>query len=323
VGEEIVRLAAQFPAFRSLTLRALEPLGAIEETPPASARRPSPRATTDPAGKGVDLALQGVSVQASGHTILEQLNLDIAGGSHVAIVGPSGAGKSTLVGLFLGWHRAAEGEVLVAGQPLDAAALDRIRLETAWVDPAVRLWNRTLLENILYGSPGHARVPLQEALIGAGLPGVLERLPDGLQTLLGEGGALVSGGEGQRIRLGRALVGMEKRLAILDEPFRGLDPEARCALLAEARRHWESATLLCVTHDISSTRGFSRVLVVDGGRVVEDGAPHQLAEQEGSHYRRLLAAERSLQTRVWSHASWRRVRMVSGRLSEDPSGEPA
>ena len=95
--------------------------------------------------------------------------------------------------------------------------------------------------------------------------GVLERLPDGLQTPLGEGGGLVSGGEGQRVRLGRALARRGVRLVILDEPFRGLDREQRRVLLQRARQEWRATTLLCIPHDVRSTQAFDRVLVVAGG----------------------------------------------------------
>ena len=113
----------------------------------------------------------------------------------------------------------------------------------------------------------------------ADLRDLLEKLPDGLQTRLGEGGALVSGGEGQRVRLGRGLLRPGVRLVILDEPFRGLDRERRRELLARARRWWRAATVLCITHDVGETQGFGRVLVVDGGQIVEDGAPADLAAQ--------------------------------------------
>src|SRR5439155_19621964 len=129
---------------------------------------------------------------------------------------------------------------------------------------------------------------MAQAIEAADLHGVLERLPDGLQTPLGEGGALVSGGEGQRVRFGRALLRPGVRLAILDEPFRGLDREKRRTLLARARDAWRGATLLCITHDVGETLGFERVVVVEGGRVVEDAAPAELAARAGSRYRALL-----------------------------------
>ena len=121
---------------------------------------------------------------------------------------------------------------------------------------------------------------------------ILEKLPAGLQQPLGEGGRLTSGGEGQRVRFGRALVRRDVKLAILDEPFRGLDRPRRRELMVRAREIWRQQTLMCVTHDIEETLDFERVLVVENGELVEDGHPLELAQQE-SVYASLLAAERS------------------------------
>jgi ABC-type transport system involved in cytochrome bd biosynthesis fused ATPase/permease subunit len=164
--------------------------------------------------------------------------LGVEVGAHAAIVGPSGAGKSSLVGILLGWHRPATGRVFIDGGPLDSEYLERLRRDTAWVDPTVQLWNRTLLDNLRYGATASAFSALDQVLDAAKLLDLPEKLPDGLQTRLGEGGALVSGGEGQRVRLGRGLLRPGARLVILDEPFRGLDRECRRELLACARRWW-------------------------------------------------------------------------------------
>ena len=143
--------------------------------------------------------------------------------------------------------------------------MNSLRSETAWVDPAVQLWNRSFADNLTYGGPASARQPIGLAIDGADLREVLEKLPDGLQTPLGEGGAMVSGGEGQRVRFGRALLKRNARLVILDEPFRGLGREQRRELLARARRLWQDATLICITHDVAETRAFPRVLVIEEG----------------------------------------------------------
>lgn len=310
LGQELCQLARQYPLHRNITLRLLEPLGALE---PAH-HEPSPAAEPSARKPSVAIQMLGLQVKAAGRVILDELDLDIEAGSHVAIVGPSGAGKSSLVGLLLGWHRPASGNLLVDGEALEGDGLRALRRETVWVDPAVQLWNRSLLENLSYGARGTGTV--RTALEGADLHAVLERLPEGLQTPLGEGGALLSGGEGQRVRLGRAMLKPNPRLVILDEPFRGLDRERRRELLRRARERWREATLLCITHDIGETRGFDRVLVVDGGRVVEDGAPDALAESEGSRYRALLEAEEAVRGGLWSNAAWRRLRIDTGVLSE-------
>jgi ATP-binding cassette subfamily B protein len=319
LGQEVALLLRQYPLHRNLTLRLLELLGGtdVDEGVPPGVDGPEGRQSG-----GVVVALEGVAVRAGGHVILQDIDLTIEPGSHVAVVGASGSGKSTLVGLLLGWHYPAAGRVLVDGAPLAGERLQQLREQTAWVDPAVQLWNRPLVENLLYGAPGGAAA-LGEVLAGADLHEVLQRLPDGLQTRLGEGGGLVSGGEGQRVRLGRALGRRQARLVILDEPFRGLDRDQRRALLERARAAWPGVTLLCVTHDLGETRQFPRVLVLDRGRIVEDGPPEKLLADGASHYSALHAAEEELQKEVWNSPVWRQLHLQAGRLAERrPEGEP-
>jgi ATP-binding cassette subfamily B protein len=335
LGEEIALAARQYPTHRNVVLRLLEPLGAPEAEDKKAGRQgdkeigsdeqhftSSPRhpATPPPghAKNGVSVSFDAVTVRAAGHTILEDVDIHIEAGSQIAIVGASGAGKSSLVGLLLGWHRPAAGRVLIDGKPLDAGRLDFLRMETAWVDPAVQLWNRSLIENLLYGKHGEGLPSVGEALHEADLYQVVQRLPDGLQTALGEGGGLLSGGEGQRVRLGRALFRSPARLVILDEPFRGLDREKRRELLQRSRQFYQGATFLCITHDVGETRGFERVLVIESGRVVEDGSPTCLAQDPRSRYRALLDAEEAVRTGLWSSAVWRRLWLQSGQLLPDP-----
>jgi ATP-binding cassette subfamily B protein len=103
---------------------------------------------------------------------------------------------------------------------------------------------------------------------------------------------------------------------IFDEPFRGLDREKRRLLLDRARELWRGATLLCVTHDVGETMEFDRVLVVDGGKIVEDSSPKKLASRAGSKYQRMLDAESEVRAKLWSAENWRRLVMRGGELSE-------
>ncbi len=313
LGQELALLARQLPRHRNIVLRLFEPLGALEEprAPDEEARGEElPHAEDAP----VALRFEGVSVVAAGNTLLSGVELEIAPGEHVAVVGASGAGKSTLVGLVLGWHRASEGGVLMDGRPLSAGRLEALRRRTAWVEPAVQLWNSSFIDNLTYGSEGLKGVG--RVIKAVELQRVLEAMPDGLQTSLGEGGALVSGGEGQRVRLGRALLRPGVRLAVLDEPFRGLDRDLRRVLLARSREAWAGVTMLCITHDLAETRGFDRVVVMDEGRIIEDGPPTVLAAREGSRYRALLETEAQVRQELWASAAWRRLRMVDGRPIE-------
>jgi ABC-type bacteriocin/lantibiotic exporter with double-glycine peptidase domain len=316
LGQEIAFLIQQYPQHRNVTLRLLEPLGAPEGRA-ESDQAPVPLATS----AGVAVELRDVRVKAAGNEILAVDALDLAGGEHVAIVGASGAGKSSLVGLLLGWYRPDIGHIHVDGRDLSGRWLDELRRQTLWVDPAVQLWNRSLLENLRFGSDGEHR-PVGDAVEAAELDEVLARLPMGLQTPLGAGGALLSGGEGQRVRLGRAICRGSARLVIFDEPFCGLERSRREALLTAARRRWSQATFLCITHDIAHSLDFPRVLVVDHGRIIEDGQPQRLSNQPGTRYARLLAAEARARARM-DGPEWRHLRLDHGQLIERSRGEGA
>jgi ATP-binding cassette subfamily B protein len=309
LGEEIAGLVRQYPALRNVTLRFLEPLGTPEEV-----RMTEPAPAVETHG-GVQIDLAGVTILASGQTILQDVTLHIAAGEHVGIVGASGAGKSSLVGLLLGWHRPAIGSLCVDGAPLDATGLERLRCVTAWIDPQVQVWNRSLLDNLLYGNPADTD-GLDTVLTTAGLTNVLSQLPEGLQTRLGEGGAQVSGGEGQRVRTGRAMLRSGVRLGLLDEPARGLDHECRRQLLASVRACWKDATLLVVTHDVRDVLTFDRVLVLEHGQVVEDGVPWELYTESTSRYRALCDAEDAVREQTWGHAVQRHLRLANGRVEE-------
>lgn len=319
IGQEIALLTRQYTDYRNILLRVLEPLGTPEELVTVSSidvTREQPAVSQD-AAPGVSVDFQGVTVRAAGHTILQNINLSIRPGEHLAIAGASGAGKSTLVGLLLGWQRAAAGSVLVDGLPLDGERLEKLRRETAWVDPSVQVWNRTFLENLRYGSEENPDATVSRVIELADLLDVLERLPDGLQTELGEGGALVSGGQGQRVRIGRAMMRARARLVILDEPFRGLERERRRLLLERARKLWCDATLICISHDVSAMQTFARAVVIHEGEVVEDDSPARLAARLGSRYRALLDAEEQVRVGLWSSREWRRLKLRDRQLSEE------
>ena len=339
LGASLAGLVRQYPWQRNTLMRLLEPLGAPEDESPgrAAGRQPSEllaqssgitdhseevptntKAKTRRAdAQPLAISFRNVSVVAAGHAILQDITFDIAAGSHVAVVGPSGAGKSSLIGLFLGWHRAAAGEIRIDNEPLQAARLEQLRRESVWVDPAVHLWNRSLVDNLRFGQLDTDAERLGQVCAQADLIDVLEKLPNGLQTTLGEGGGLLSGGQGQRVRLGRGLLHEHARLVLLDEPFRGLDHEQRRNLAQRIRRHFAEATLLFVSHDVGDTRDFDRIIVIDGGRVVEDDSPANLSANESSLYRRLLDAEESVRKNVWQNVCWRRVRVESANVTEE------
>lgn len=256
---------------------------------------------------GVAIDLTGVALTVSGHSLLQPINLTIDAGEHIAIVGESGAGKSSLCELLLGWHSPSSGELLVDGKALDTQALHQLRAQTAWVDANVQLWDRSLLDNINYD---HCKGKLSES----GLGKVLAGLAQGLQTPLCEEGKRLSGGEGQRVRIARALGVESARLAILDEPCRGLDRAAREHLLQQLRSQHSRATLICVTHDISEAIKFPRVLVMSGGQLIEQGKPQELLANTNSALSHLRECEQQVLNTLLHEQGWQSLRMQNGHL---------
>ncbi len=304
LATSLVQAIQQYPMLRSLTLRVLEPLNAPDENKFISDQ------------SSVSIEFDHVTMQLGNNIVLRDIDLIIRAGEHIAIVGPSGAGKTTLVGLLLGWHKPIEGECRADGEIIADAHLQNLRRATVWVDPAIQLWNRTLWENVLYGNAPRDLASPSRAIQEADLLPVVEQLDAGLETVLGESGGLVSGGEGQRVRLARGMARAGTRLVILDEPFRGLDRETRRKLLLRAREFWRDVTLLCVTHDVNETRAFERVIVIENGRVVEDAPPAQLAENPASRYRALLDGEEAVRSGLWASSEWRRLWIEGGVLRE-------
>jgi ABC-type bacteriocin/lantibiotic exporter with double-glycine peptidase domain len=256
---------------------------------------------------GASIQFDDVVLRSSGTTLLDGIRLSVEPGEQLAIVGASGAGKSSLIGLLLGLDQPTRGVLRVDGRALVDDWLDQVRGATAWLDPQIRLWNTTVIDNLRYGNVLSPQA-VGSIVRGGDLLGCVERLDEGLQTSLGDGGARLSGGEGQRVRFGRALGRWLARLVLLDEPFRGLDRDHRRMLVARARAYWASATMLVVSHDVSDTRDFDRVVVIDSGRIVEDGAPGRLLAEDGA-YRALVDADERARRLVWGQRSWTRLRL--------------
>lgn len=295
---------------RNATLRLLELIQAPEERI-ADVGEDGSAPTS-----GVAIAMAGVDVAFSGHRVLSRISLNIAAGEHVAILGASGAGKSSLMGVLLGWSPVVAGEVQIDGKQ-SHAELQHLRRTIAWIDPSVRLWNKTLIENLIYGADVSEASHVEKLIEEADLLALIASLPQAYQTVVGEGGTLVSGGEGQRIRLARAMSRSRSRLVLLDEPFRGLGRQHRGSLLRRARVYWKDATLLCATHDVAQTRDFDRVIILEGGEVVECGIPSDLMSIP-SIYRELLERDCVARKSFDPARGWRRIHVrAGGQVDED------
>jgi len=306
------------PPIRLAITRALEPVLAAPRR-----RAPVEELTSYGAvGRGAAIRFENVGLVASGQTILEPINLNIRNGQHVAIVGRSGAGKSSFLSLLLGLKQPTHGQIFADGLALEGETLQALRRQTAWVDPSVHLWSDTMLANVTYGTSEGPLRSMREILDISSLSEVVSRLQHGLMTNVGFGGGLLSGGEGQRIRIARALANDKPRLVLLDEPFRGLDRESRRSMMQRLREAFVAQTLIAVTHDVEMVMDFDRVLVVESGQIVEDGSPATLLAK-GHIFTALCTSDLANQDSVWGTEDWRQVVVAAGHVSlKGSSGKP-
>ncbi|WP_181699605.1 thiol reductant ABC exporter subunit CydD [Chthonobacter albigriseus] len=208
----------------------------------------------------------------TGVLMVEDVSFAVAPGERVALWGPSGAGKSTVLAALAGLVEPSSGSVEIAGEPLSPATVGAVRRSTAWIGQLPFLERRSLRRNLALANPGAPDSRLQEALGAVGLGPLLARLPHGLSTRLGIEGAGVSGGEARRIGLARALVA-DRPLILADEPTADLDAETAAAVRAALLATAAGRTLVVATHDPLLARAMDRIIRLDGGRLVGEGAP--------------------------------------------------
>jgi thiol reductant ABC exporter CydD subunit len=219
---------------------------------------------------------------------LNGLSFDLPHGESVALVGPSGAGKSTVAYLLLRFIEPDRGTITVGGRPLHELSPAAWREQVAWVPQNPHLFHGTVAENIYLARPGASRDQVEHAARLASAHGFVEALPQGYDTVIGERGARLSGGEAQRIALARAFL-KDARLLILDEATANLDPEIEALVQEAMARLLPGRTALIIAHRLSTVYRAGRILVVDQGRIAEEGT-HAGLMQQGGLYRRLVGA---------------------------------
>lgn len=233
--------------------------------------------------------LEGVHFSYGGNEVLRGVDLEVAAGETLAIVGPTGAGKSTLVSLVPRLIDPTLGAVHLDGFDVRGLELDGVRSQVAMVLQDCVLMRGTLRDNILLGRPDATDSAVARAARLALVDEFAGRLPDGLDTPVGERGATLSGGQRQRIAIARAIL-RDAPILILDEPTSALDAESE-ALLVEALAGLPAGrTTLLIAHRLSTVRRADRVAVLEDGRIVQSGPPAQLADLHGRYRDLSLAA---------------------------------
>ena len=230
------------------------------------------------------IEFKDVSFAYPGHQepALQHINLSIAPGQTVAFVGMSGGGKSTLVSLLPGFYSVTGGQILLDGENIDDIALTSLRSQIAMVSQQVVLFDDTLAANIAYGDAAPDRQRIEAAAAAAFLSDVIDGLPDGLETRLGDNGSRLSGGQRQRVAIARAIY-KDAPILILDEATSALDTEAERAVQAALEHLMQGRTTLVIAHRLSTIERADRIVVLSHGKIMETGSHQQLLDANGAY----------------------------------------
>jgi ATP-binding cassette, subfamily B, bacterial len=220
---------------------------------------------------------------------LDDICLDIAPGERVALVGPSGAGKTSLFQLLLRYYDLSAGCIRFDGQDIRALALHALRGDIAIVPQDPVIFSTSALENIRYGRPSASDEEVIAAARAAAADEFITRLPEAYDTFLGERGTRLSGGQRQRIAIARAIL-KPARLLLLDEATSALDAESELLVQQGLAAAMQGRTTLIIAHRLATVQKVDRIVVMDGGRIVETGTPADLRRQ-GGLYARLAALQ--------------------------------
>ncbi len=263
----------------------VQQFGHIEDTLKVIGQKPTilddPQARTLLVGRGT-IRFRNVSFTygKDDHNAIQRLNLDIPGGQKVGIVGASGAGKSTLVALLQRLYDVQEGHIWIDGVPIRSVTQDSLRSALAIVPQEITLFHRDIMENIRFGRPDATDEEVMAAAEAAYCSTFIDALPDGYRTIVGERGTKLSGGQRQRVGIARAFL-KRANILILDEATSALDTHSEIEVQKALLSLMKDRTVIAVAHRLSTISAFDRVLLMQDGHIVEDGAADVLRSRGG------------------------------------------
>lgn len=280
--DPLLEVAGYGEAMRSARgqLNAIHDIFSIAPLPQAK----SPQAPNDASVEFRDLSFR---YEEGEPDVLNGVNLHIEAGSMTAIIGESGSGKTTLVRLIARFYDASRGSVLVGGVDVRQMSDAQLSGQISQIFQNTYLFQGSIADNIRVGKPGATDAEVLEAARLAGVDEIINRLPQGLDTPVGEGGTRLSGGERQRISIARALV-KDAPILLVDEATAALDAENQAAIAATLARLRGKRTLIVIAHQLSTIAMADQIVVLDRGRIAEQGTSEQLI-QKGGLYAHFLA----------------------------------
>jgi subfamily B ATP-binding cassette protein MsbA len=277
-----IKAISQYPAVMAVAMASAERVYGVLDQPETDIDRPG----EVEARFERDIVFENVGfAYGTDAPVLRDISFRVPKGKVVAIVGPSGAGKTTLVDLLPRFHEPTAGRILLDGVPLSGIRRHSLRRQLGVVSQETVLLNDTVLANISFGSPGTTREQIEAAARAANASEFIAHLPQGFETVLGERGTRLSGGQRQRIAIARALL-RDPPILILDEATSALDTESERLVQQAIERLMQDRTVLVIAHRLATVRHADQILVLDDGRIVEQGA-HEALLREGGLYQRL------------------------------------
>ncbi|MBB5459213.1 ABC transporter ATP-binding protein [Paraburkholderia sp. Cpub6] len=278
IGMHIRNLQRSVNDMEELVSLESQPLG-VEDRPGAG-----PIAIRDG-----EIRFEHVSFHYGAHSrpLYDDFSIRIAPGERVGLVGHSGSGKTTFIKLIQRLHDISGGRITIDGQDIAQVQQASLRSQIAIVQQEPLLFHRSLAENIAYGRPGASRADIERAARLASAHDFIAALPNGYDTLVGERGIKLSGGERQRVAIARAFLA-DAPILILDEATSSLDSESEVLIQRAMERLMQGRTTLVVAHRLSTVRALDRLLVLDKGKVIEEGSHDALIKRDNGLYRRLF-----------------------------------
>ena len=231
---------------------------------------------------------KSVTFEYGDNKVFNEFDLTIPAGQRVGLVGPSGAGKTTFVSLLLRQHDLSSGEILIDGQNIAEVTQDSLRENIAVVPQEPLLFHRSIRENIAYGKPDATDNEIMAVARLAKAHEFIKDLAEGYDTLVGERGIKLSGGQKQRVAIARAML-KDAPILVLDEATSALDSESEVAIQQALHKLMEGKTVIAIAHRLSTLREMDRIIVLEGGKIVEDGSHDSLLQHDGVY------------SRLWKH----------------------
>ena len=227
-----------------------------------------------------DIELKHITFAYENRTIIDGVDLKIPEHTTTAIVGPSGGGKTTLTSLMARFWDVKSGEVLLGGKNVKEYSFDSLMRNFSFVFQRVYLFEDTIANNIRFGEPDAPMEKVIEAAKKARCHDFIMSLPEGYETVIGEGGASLSGGEKQRISIARAIM-KDSPIIILDEATANVDPENEAELTKAIEELTKEKTIIMIAHRLKTVEHADQIIVIDGGRIVQQGRHNELMQQDG------------------------------------------